>query len=1238
MRRSPSVILSLSSVSVLILFVLTLSAVTFAAPPDRITGPIDVRQTTALPRSLHPRAQAQYDRGLVDPSREFGYLTLLTSPSASQQEALDQLLVEQQDPKSPNYHKWLSPQQYADRFGLSVNDFTKIATWLTSQGFQILSAGGGRNSIAFSGTAAQVHSAFGAEIHNYQIDGKEYFANSTPLMVPSALSGIVSCVIGLNSFLPHPTIRGRAPNGIQGPRANYYDGNYVFPNYLAPGDIATIYDINSLYDAATPINGASQTLAVIGQTDIYLADINDFRSSTLGFNLPAISGCTTNGSGIVTACNSTYFKYVAVGTDPGENYSCGDLGEADLDIEWSGGTARNAQIVFVNSPVVYDVNCNYVSGGGVYTALSSAINPPSGPPLGTVVTMSYGYCEAGAPDLETVLQQGNAEGVTILNSAGDVGSTACDYNPPNSTQPFLGAQYGYAVSYPASSPEVTGVGGTSISLANDSYPNPSSYWDTTIGANGGTAVSYIPELPWNDNETWADYCHSPYPGDPFCSQGTSQGVPGWVPLGTSATASQVQSDIWIYMGGGGASNCWYENQQTGVCLGAGAGPTGGGFPQPAYQQGLSVPGAPAGVRYVPDVSLLASPTFPGYIFCTPLSELGGTGSTSSCANGIFDAVDTYFSVVGGTSVSTPVFAGLIALLNQDVVQSGLQSAPGLGNVNTVLYNLAAHYPNAFHQVKTGDNMVSCQKTLPTGYPTNIVCPNTGVVGYEASNADAATGYNLVTGLGSVDAYNLATAWIASQTPSFTLAASPTSVSIAAGGAGGTSTITVTPVNGFTGNVTLSASGLPTGVTAAFGTNPTTSTSVLTLTASASAAAGTTTVTISGTSGSLTETTTISLTVTSTPTFALSASPGSVTIIPTQAGGTSTITVTDEDGFSGSVTLSASGLPTGVTAAFGTNPTTSTSVVTLTAGASATLGTATVTIKGTSGSITATTTISLTVDQDFSVPPTLTAPPSPSSGQSTSTTMQISSVGGAAFNGNVTYTCSAGLPAGISACSFSPPQIASGASSPQTVTITVPTLGPFTGVAGGARRGSIDRKTASQKERLWLPLSMPLAGMLLVGLAGRGLPRRYTIVGLCLALALAGLLVACGGGSSGSPPAVVSVSPATVNTLYPSLTGAPAQTQQFSASVSNSTSQTVTWAVSGTGNGTIDQTGLYTAPATLPNPNSAIAISATSTATSSPGTATVNLQTPTAAGMYPVTVTITEGSVTHTTTFSLVVAN
>ena len=515
---------------------LVASSLCFAAQPDRITGPIDSSRMVELARSLHPKALPQFDQGPVDPAMQLTYMTMLMAPSPAEQQALDALLAQQQDRTSPKYHKWLTPQQFANQFGLSQRDLNKVVGWLQSEGFEILSTGGGRNSISFSGTAVQVQHAFGAEIHNYTILGKKYFANSTPLLIPAALNGIVHTVMGVHSFLPHRSGYFRTPRAAQASHPYYYSSQYG--NFLAPGDIATIYDINPLYTASTPIDGAGEQLAIVGQTDVYLDDINDFRSD---FGLNPISGCSTS-DGMVTAtsCNTTYFKYVVVGTDTGQIWNCGDLGESDLDLEWSGAVAQAAQIVFVNAPVTYNNStaCDITSGGGVTAALTAVIDPSSGPPLAPVVSMSYGACESESGSLETLLLQGNAEGVTIFNAAGDVGAAECDFNPPNTTLPYDGAVGGLAVSYPASSPEVTGVGGTEITIAND-FP-PSSYWGTTNGTNGGSVLSYIPEIEWNDDVEIAQYCQQYYSGNDFCLQGGSPAVEGWVALEASATAEQVQ--------------------------------------------------------------------------------------------------------------------------------------------------------------------------------------------------------------------------------------------------------------------------------------------------------------------------------------------------------------------------------------------------------------------------------------------------------------------------------------------------------------------------------------------------------------------------------------------------------------------------------------------------------------------------------------------------------------------------
>jgi hypothetical protein len=863
------------------------STLCFAAQPDRIAGPIDAGQAVALPKSLHAKAQPQYDLGAADPSLKLGYMTLLMGPSATQQKALDQLLIQLQDRRSPNYHKWLTPQQFADSFGLTQNDLNKITAWLKSEGFQILKIGGGRNLVVFSGTAAQVRSAFGTEIHNYRVNGEPHISNSSPVMIPAALNGIVRSVMGLQDFRPQPAYRSRIAASHRA-HPDYYDPSFLFPNFIAPGDMATIYDINKLYNLSPAIDGTGQTLAIAGQTDILLADINDFRS---GFGLNPIptgtGGCTTSASGIIIApCNTTNFSYVLLGDDPG-TVSAGDIGEADLDVEWSGAVARNAQIIFVNGQ----------TSNGVFDALTDILDPGVGlPPLAPVVSISYGEgCEAQATlDFESLFQQANTEGVTIMNSSGDVGSATCDFNPPNSTPPYEAAVGGLGVSYPASSPEVTAVGGTEITIADDPNPAALPYWSTTIGANGGTAQEYIPEIAWNDDVQFGAFCGANVGQYTFCDP--SPGV-------LITNAQTFQDDYWISSSGGGASNCWYENGT--MCLGPGPGPTtGGGFPQPIWQQGLSVAGAPSGVRWVPDVSFMASPNFPGYIFCTPQDPPGD--NTSTCFDGIFTAVDTYESLVGGTSVSSPSFAGMMALLNQYVVANGLQSTPGLGNVNTMLYTLAANSANgAFNPVTSGDNNVYCQINTPAGQPTNVQCPAAGVMGYSASSFDATTHYNLVTGLGSVDVDNLFLAWLGSaNAQDFTLStANDLAPSSVPAGQSAVATLTIAPVNGSTQTINFtpsSCSGLA-GATCSFsptsvtldGTDSQKVTVTITTAANMTLPTGPQTITVTGSaSGGASSSHNTPITLTVTPTnqsYTLSSTNGASFNI--SVGGTATVDFT-----------------------------------------------------------------------------------------------------------------------------------------------------------------------------------------------------------------------------------------------------------------------------------------------------------------------------------------------------------
>src|SRR5579863_6040687 len=158
----------------------------YAVTPDRISAALSGSPAVVLHGNVPRQALLQFDQGPADPGLRFGTLTLLTAPTPSQRKGLAQLIAEQQDRTSPNYHKWLTPEQWADRFGLSPTDIQKITGWLKLQGFSVVKVARGRNWITFSGTAEQVQNTFGTAIHRYQVEGEMHVANATAPKIPSA--------------------------------------------------------------------------------------------------------------------------------------------------------------------------------------------------------------------------------------------------------------------------------------------------------------------------------------------------------------------------------------------------------------------------------------------------------------------------------------------------------------------------------------------------------------------------------------------------------------------------------------------------------------------------------------------------------------------------------------------------------------------------------------------------------------------------------------------------------------------------------------------------------------------------------------------------------------------------------------------------------------------------------------------------------------------------------------------
>ena len=424
-----------------------------AESQDRITRFVDDEQRIILPGNRHPLAIAQYDAGAVAPGFRMDRMLLTLLPDAAQKEALVELLAEQHDPESPYYHQWVTPQQYGELFGASESDAAQVTAWLQAHGMEVEEVTAGRGSIVFSGTAAQVQSAFHTSIHTYKIGGAVHHANSSDPQIPEAFSEVVGGVVALHDFRSEPM-----NNGTRVPTPEFTNGGSY---YLTPSDFATIYDLAPLYQRS--INGSGQSVAIVARSNINIADVRQFRASF---------GLLANDPQIIIN-----------GSDPGI-VSSDEETEADLDAEWAGAVARNAAIKFV-------VSKSTNSSDGTYLSAQYIVSHNLAP----VMSMSFALCEAALGSSESsfinsLWQQAAAEGMSIFVSSGDSGAAECD------SASSARASHGRAVNGLCSTPYSVCVGGTQFSDSS----HPSLYWaPSNASGTQASALSYIPEVAWNES-------------------------------------------------------------------------------------------------------------------------------------------------------------------------------------------------------------------------------------------------------------------------------------------------------------------------------------------------------------------------------------------------------------------------------------------------------------------------------------------------------------------------------------------------------------------------------------------------------------------------------------------------------------------------------------------------------------------------------------------------------------------
>ncbi|MDT7811407.1 MAG: hypothetical protein QOJ42_1323 [Acidobacteriaceae bacterium] len=620
---------------------------------------VDENSLTRLRGHVSRAARPEFDRGRAPDSLPQEHILMMLRRSGPKEHELQQFIKGQYDPHSPDFHRWLTPEQFGDRFGPTARDIGKVTHWLSQQGFRLNNVPAGGLFVDFSGTAGQVAQAFHTEIHHYRINGQEHYANATDPYIPNALAPVISGFRALNDFHPRPQAAHADTAHLDRKTGKWLrtngEGSHLTSSanalYIAgPQDFATIYGVNQVWKEG--IVGTGQTIAVVGGTNLESADIQNFRDA---FGITALG---PNGSVETENPPST----VCAAPDPSANYP-----EGYLDAEWAGAMAPDATI-------------DYVACGdqgvtlGADLAAAYIIGDPAHVQRVSVLSTSYGDCEA-LPQSEasqfyvSLWQQAAAEGITVVVAAADTGADGCQYV-------YYHATDGLSVDNAASTPYNIAAGGTDFS---DVFSGTAAqYWSATNGAGFLSAQSYIPEMAWNES------CGSPlvlakfgqnftnsYGANGFCTWAAQQPVdpnlgfsPYFLPLAGSGGLSKVSA-------------------------------------RPAWQTG--VPGIPQqGGRAVPDISMFASAGFTWsqtLIMCD--SALAGMPAGAGCDFSNPDEV--YANLEGGTSLVAPAFAGIMALIGQ-------KSGDRQGQANYVLYPLAAEQYVSFAS-PTQPSLANCAAYL-----------------------------------------------------------------------------------------------------------------------------------------------------------------------------------------------------------------------------------------------------------------------------------------------------------------------------------------------------------------------------------------------------------------------------------------------------------------------------------------------------------------------------------------------
>jgi Pro-kumamolisin, activation domain/Bacterial Ig-like domain (group 3) len=907
------------------------------AATARVSSAVEPRQTTRLAGHVPAWATPANDLGAVAPSRHLDNMHLVLTRSPQVEAAFEQLLADQQNPSSPRYQQWLTPQQNAEQYGIAPADVAAVTGWLQSQGLSVDNVAASGIFITFSGPVSVVENAFSTTLHNFSHENTSRYAPTTEPAVPVALAGVIQSVAGLSEHVAQINSRSALAETDASAKAlasgaqPLYNSGSSGAHYVSPGDFNTIYNINATYN--TGINGSGSGNRVVNLIDsrIAPADITGFNS-VFGLAVAQPNQIVLPGS-----------------TDPG--LSADSEGEAALDVQRILGTAPGTSVdllVFAN-----------LGFNNIFSALQYEVNTLNDP----IVNMSFGACNAGnstaeSTSFDTYFKTGAAQGISFFVSSGDNAAAGCDGD--STTVP---ATQVLSTNLICASSYATCVGGTEFAETS------SADWASSNSSTKVSAVGYIPEGAWDEPTL----------------------------VNNGKTTYQASGT------GGGVTN----------------------FPKPSWQTGTGVPAD--GVRDVPDVSFTAS-YHDGYLVCQ--ADIG-----NDCASG------TFKFIVFGTSAASPSMAGVAALLDEKLGKRQ-------GNLNPLFYQLAATPSNSvFHDVTVASSGVSNCSTATPSMCNNSTPSATSLTGGLAGYA-VGTGYDLATGLGSLDVTNFLTVAASATTPttSTTLVLTASANPIA-------TTQTVT----FRAALTASgASETPTG-TVQFYSNGSALGSAVTLSADAAITPALTfstpgtyaiTAVYSG-DGNFAASTSAALSLVVTGSSSFTVTPASSSLaLDAGASATDTITIASVNNFAGAVALKCVATTASGTAAGGCSL--APASVTLGSAASSVLtinttpgtsGVLSVTVTGTSGS----TIVTSSAIQVSVALPGFTAASTPASlsvtaGATTGNTEAITLTSVNGFTGIVGLSCSVtpASAAGKPICTLSPVNVTLAAGGTATTVATIVT--------------------------------------------------------------------------------------------------------------------------------------------------------------------------------------------------------